>query len=374
MQHRFFPAPPFLALGALLLGAALCPPPASAAIDLLTLPALQSPKAARGMLLAIAGAGERLVAVGERGIIVFSDDHGANWKQARVPVSLTLTCVFFATREVGWAAGHDGVILRSTDAGATWHKQFDGTLANALVLADLKARLAASQKNASDGERLRNALADAEGNSKFGPSPPLLGLWFGDADKGLAVGAFGQLFQTVDGGKSWATLGGRIDNLDGLHFNSIAEAGDGSLLIAGEGGKLRRSRDRGANWETLDTGYAGHLYGALAPPGGGGKIVAFGFGGTVLLSNDNGKSWQSAPKLVNKSLVAGFALPDGALVLAAGDGQLLLSRDQGATFELIKDGAGRPVAALLPRPLRTGRLLAVGGGGARTIALGGKAP
>ena len=34
------------------------------------------PLAARGLLIAIASAGERLVAVGDRGIIVLSDDRG----------------------------------------------------------------------------------------------------------------------------------------------------------------------------------------------------------------------------------------------------------------------------------------------------------
>jgi photosystem II stability/assembly factor-like uncharacterized protein len=374
MQHRFFPASPSRTVGALILGAAFCLAPAAAAIDLLTLPALQSPKAAKGTLLAIASAGDRLVAAGERGIIVYSDDQGASWKQARVPVSVTLTTLFFASREVGWAAGHDGVIVRTTDAGTTWHKQFDGNAGNALILADLKARLAAAQGNdASTRERLENALADAESSSKFGPSLPLLGLWFGDADNGLAVGAFGQLFQTIDGGKSWATLSARISNPEGLHFNSIAKVGDGSLVIAGEGGKLRRSRDRGASWETLDTGYTGHLYGALAPAGSG-KIIAFGFGGTVLVSGDNGKNWQRVPKRVNKAIVSGVVLPDGAVVLAAGDGHLLVSRDQGANFDLIEGGAGGPVAALLSGPLATGQLLAVGRGGARTLALGAKAP
>ena len=43
--------------------------------------------AAHGLLIAIASSGERLVAVGDRGIIVLSDDHGASWRQAaEVPI------------------------------------------------------------------------------------------------------------------------------------------------------------------------------------------------------------------------------------------------------------------------------------------------
>lgn len=378
MQHRVFPAFPAPLLSALLLSAAaFVLAPAAAAIDLLTLPALQSDKAAKGMLLAVASAGQRIVAAGERGIIVYSDDQGASWKQAQVPASLALTTLHFVSRDIGWAAGHDGVILRTADGARTWRKQFDGNSANALILADLKARIGAAQGRSGQApatlEALENALADAESSASFGPSMPLLGLWFRDAANGLAVGAFGQLFQTADGGQTWACRNGRISNPEGLHYNSIAQLADGSLMIAGEGGKLRRSRDGGASWETLDTGYRGHLYGALALAGSN-KIVAYGFAGTVLTSADDGKTWRSAPKLVNKPLVGGFMLAGGALVLAAGDGQLLLSRDQGKTFSLVKGGAGRPVAALLPRPLRPDQLLAVGAGGSRLLALDGATP
>ncbi|VXB13078.1 conserved exported hypothetical protein [Massilia sp. 9I] len=351
---------------------ALAPAPATAAIDLLKVPALQSPIAAKGTLLAVANAGKAIVAAGERGIIVYSHDQGVTWRQARVPVSVTLTSLYFVSDQLGWAAGHDGVILRTVDGARTWHKQFDGNVANALMLDDLRRRRAAAQAagaaQAELADTLDNAVADLEGSAAFGPSLPLLGIWFADADRGLAVGAFGQLFHTADGGRNWATWGARIDNPEGFHYNSINRIGDGSLVIAGEAGKLRRSRDGGASWETLDTGYAGHLYGVLAPAGSK-AIVAFGFGGTVLRSEDDGKSWKALPRLVNKALVGGMVAPDGSLALAAGDGQVLVSRDGGASFTLVKAGAGRPLAALLPQPLGDKRLLAAGSGGTRILVL-----
>lgn len=354
----------------LLLCASCWQPPAIAASDLLALPALSSPLASKGLLLAVASAGPRLFAAGERGIIVYSDDQGASWKQARVPVSVTLTALYFATPELGWAAGHDGVILHSEDGGQSWRKQFDGNRANALILADLRARLLAARAAGGATATLENALADAESSASFGPAMPLLGLWFRDRDYGLAVGAFGQLFQTNNGGRSWTCWNGRIDNPDGLHYNSIAAMADGSLLIAGEGGKLRRSRDAGASWTSLDTGYAGHLYGALTVPGGT-RIIAYGFGGTVLRSDDDGKSWQALPKLLNKPLIGAAQLSDGTLLLAAGDGRLLRSADRGDSFAVLTKSPGRPLAALLPQRLGAQGLLGVGAGGPRLLGLPG---
>ena len=66
------------------------------------------PLATESMLLDVTRIGNRLVAVGERGHVVISDD-GKNWKQAEhVPTRATLTSVV----EMGgrlWAGGHDAV-------------------------------------------------------------------------------------------------------------------------------------------------------------------------------------------------------------------------------------------------------------------------
>ena len=85
-------------------------------------------------MLAITRAGARLVAVGERGSILLSDDSGVSWRQAKVPVSVTLTAVQFPNAKAGWAVGHLGVVLHSADGGETWAKQLDGREAASLVL------------------------------------------------------------------------------------------------------------------------------------------------------------------------------------------------------------------------------------------------
>src|SRR5689334_20914018 len=63
--------------------------------DVLDTPATMSPLAARTLLCAIARAGDRLVAVGQRGHVIVSTDDGVTWKQSPVPVSSDLTAVHF---------------------------------------------------------------------------------------------------------------------------------------------------------------------------------------------------------------------------------------------------------------------------------------
>ena len=102
--------------------------------DVLDTPAQKSRLAPRALLSGLARAGQRVVAVGQRGHVLWSDDAGANWQQADVPVSADLVAVHFPTPDSGWAVGHDGVILHSADAGKSWTRQLDGrTLGDVLV-------------------------------------------------------------------------------------------------------------------------------------------------------------------------------------------------------------------------------------------------
>ena len=114
-------------LGALALG--LLGLPAVSATDFAFSPAIEFADITRMQLLDITVAGERLVAVGERGLIMVSDDDGASWQQAKVPISATLAAVSFPTATLGWAVGHSGIILHSTDGGSNWQLQFDGNAA-----------------------------------------------------------------------------------------------------------------------------------------------------------------------------------------------------------------------------------------------------
>ena len=65
-------------------------------------------------------AGSRVVAVGDYGGVLLSDD-GKAFRQARVvPTRTVLTSVFFLDAQHGWAAGHDGTVIATVDGGETW--------------------------------------------------------------------------------------------------------------------------------------------------------------------------------------------------------------------------------------------------------------
>ncbi|WP_239685095.1 WD40/YVTN/BNR-like repeat-containing protein [Ventosimonas gracilis] len=263
--------------------------------------AVLSNKAVHGLLLGIARAGTRLVAVGERGHILYSDDNGSHWTQAKVPTRQVLTAVRFVDAQNGWAVGYDKLILHSADGGESWSVQHADP---------------ASDEGA-----------------------PLLDLLFTDENTGFAIGAYGALYNTTDAGKHWQEVSDWLDNPDGYHLNGIAQTTDGTLFIVGEAGSIFRSRSKGLTWETLQSPYDGSLFGVLGSGQSSGVLV-FGLRGHIYHSTDLGENWQrvavqaAAGNLLEYGLSSGLRTSDGRIFLVGHGGTLLQSRDFGQSFQI----------------------------------------
>ncbi|WP_053144790.1 YCF48-related protein [Pseudomonas sp. P97.38] len=274
-------------------------------------PAISSTMATQSVMLSVARAGQRLVAVGERGFIIVSQDNGASWKQVSSPVSMTLVKVRFIDANLGWAVGHAGVVLHSRDGGLTWEKQLDGLQA---------AGIEVEQARRETGEQAREHLEQARQLLDEGPDKPLLDLLFLDARNGWVVGAYGLAFVTHDGGQSWQSIRSSLDNPSGLHLYSI-ERVRGDVFIAGEQGILLRSSDDGRSFEPLVSPYEGTIFGLQA--GAGRSLLMFGLRGKAFESRDRGDTWQRLDTLEPVTLTSGLRLDDGSVLLADESGRVL---------------------------------------------------
>ncbi|MGI9285699.1 MAG: YCF48-related protein, partial [Pseudomonadales bacterium] len=327
---------------------------AQAATDYYALPALPDKNPSLAQLVAITAAGKRLVAVGERGIIIYSDDDGKQWQQASVPVSHALTAVSFANEERGWAVGHSGVILHSSNGGETWKVQFDGSDANKAWLKFMNKRVAMLQeqvdaaKPATDAQQAvaidpeqpdlalqledaQYAVEDAEEAVKTGPNDPFLDVWFSDEKNGFAVGAYGMLYRTSDGGLKWRLQADKIENVDRYHYYSLAASDDGTLYLSGETGILFRSKNGGDKWEALPTPYDGSLFGTMVAADQ--SVLTFGLRGNIFRSEDQGDSWHRVASDSSASLYGGSRLANDHIMLTGSGGAILESRDNGQTFK-----------------------------------------
>ncbi|RJF95672.1 WD40/YVTN/BNR-like repeat-containing protein [Noviherbaspirillum saxi] len=303
--------------------------------------------------LALAPAGNRIVAVGERGLIALSDDDGKSWRQANCPVSVTLTGVAFADAHTGWAIGHSGVVLHTIDGGLTWAMQLDGVRAARIIDNSVRER-------GDTGGALAKVAAQLVAD---GPDKPFLDLQFSDARHGIVTGAYGLIFATADGGKSWQSLMHALPNPRGLHLYAVRMIGH-AVWVAGEQGFLALSRDQGKTFARIETPYRGSYFTML--PTASGMVVA-GLKGNAFHVAGDASDFHKVEGAPPVSFSAATALRSGGLAFANQAGQIMLSFDAGKSVTPIAVPSSGPLTALLEASDRS--LVAGGVNGLARIAM-----
>lgn len=263
-----------------------------------------------------------IIAVGERGVILLSTDRGDSWRALPSPAISALTGVSFADAARGWVCGHGGTLLATRDGGRHWDRQLPDE-SNETVFLDV-------------------AAVGAQGV--------------------VAVGAFGVIRVTRDGGRLWQEV---VSPAGDRHLNRIIADSRGTLWIAGEAGLLLRSHDGGMNWEPVHVrDDAPSLYGLLSLPDG--QLLAHGLRGHAWRMTDGREAAEvsvDAPVM----LAASCRLEDGSILLAGAARWFFVSRDGGVTFTRLSLPLTTAVAELLPLP--EGRVLALGEAGASLLRI-----
>ncbi|WP_172806897.1 WD40/YVTN/BNR-like repeat-containing protein [Endozoicomonas arenosclerae] len=280
--------------------------------------AKMSNMASKSLLLDVTRAAEspRMVTVGDRGHILFSDDNGISWNQAKVPTIQMLTAVYFPSDKVGYAVGHDAIILKTSDGGESWERVYDD----------------------------------------LGLEAPLLDVWFDDVNTGIALGAYGTILQTRNGGKDWVDIRDRINNEEEFHYNAIAGDGDGNVYIAGEAGILFHSPDSGRTWNTLESPYEGSLFGVSA---GQGEVLIHGLRGNVFRSTDQGKSWRAMSSGTGETLFGSAVMGNGKSILVGTSGSFVSGK--AGQWSAVNRSDRVSLSALAPGA--DGNIVVVGQGG-----------
>lgn len=311
---------------------------AQAFADPLDTPAAAIGDAGKAATTALAQAGERIIAVGLRGAIFASEDQGRSWKQIASPVGSDLTAVMFPTPQQGWIVGHEGVVLHSGDGGLSWRKQLDGRIAATVLVAHYQQRIAAGETG------LDRPLRALQQNYAAGPAYPYLDVWFDNEREGWAVGSFGLLIATHDGGDSWQPWLDHIDNGNQYNLNAIRKVGD-ELYIAGERGLVFRLNRATQRFDAVATDYKGSFFGVA---GTADALFAFGLRGSAYRSSNRGTRWTRVEMPSGVELTAGALLPgDSRLVVGDAAGQVFVER--GGSFQAAAS-AGVTLTGLLPQP------------------------
>lgn len=298
------------------------------------------PLADRAIVNDIKRAGDHLVAVGERGHILLSEN-GDDWRQVQGPVRAMLTRVTFVDDQNGWAVGHDGSVLRTTDGGENWElRHWDAAWGR-----------------------------------------PFYDVIFATPEQGLVVGSNGRMLRTDDAGETWEEVTNDVFDT-GFHLYEIERLSGGALMIAGERGFMARSLDGGESWDMLEPPYIGSYFGVI--PVGTHSAVLYGLQGKVFRANDVRElavlddpmaydpfinesvtdpqklaqmGWKAFDNPVVESLFGGALHSDAGadqLVMVGVDGTIVAGRPDQAQLRSVKSPTDQPLSDVI---VQDGRLL-----------------
>ena len=281
------------------------------------------PLAQSSLVLDIAKAGDKLVAVGERGHVLLKQQQ---WQQINSPVIAQLTKVFFLDEMLGWAVGHDATIIHTKDGGLTWVIQFQSP----------------------EIEK------------------PLLDILFFNDKEGIAVGAYGLFYRTSDGGESWLPefheellfeedigylaelkaedealyLSERAALLP--HFNRVIKLTDNRLLMVGELGLVATSSDNGQNFMAQDFQYEGSMFNAIETED---QVYLMGLRGHVFQSDKQLLQWKEVELPVKSSINNAYINKNGTLYLV-GNAGVVIELDKNQNAQIIARRQGENIVAI----------------------------
>jgi photosystem II stability/assembly factor-like uncharacterized protein len=199
-------------------------------------------------------------AVGQRGLVLATDDGGSNWVRQDLGITCDLYDVVFVSPAHGWIAGgfrvphastSHGVLLETLDGGRTW---------NPVPGLDLPRIQRLMMRDTGEGY----AIGDC------GPTRP------------------GGIFKTTDGGHSWS---GALD-ADRASWHTAAMSPAGRVVLAGRGGQLAHTRDVKYTLARRDDAGRCAVNSICFVDGDLGFAVGDGAG--VLQTDDGGQSWHAA--------------------------------------------------------------------------------
>ena len=238
-------------------------------------------------------------AAGVQGLILKTADGGKTWSAYPSGQTVDLYSISFVDANHGWAVGNatfpgGPVIVATTDGGVTWTRQ--GAPAGfSQVLYSVKFK--DTQHGWVVGAAGKVARTTNGGTSWQAVTMPaaatfaLYGVDFYDLNNGyIAGGSFsaGYVMQSTDGGITWSdpSIAGQIS---ALPLYSVKNIDAQTAVIVGNNGSIYQTTDGGADWNVR-----------TAPPGAlrplnsvasVGNTVMAGGDTVVIVSTDGGSTW-----------------------------------------------------------------------------------
>lgn len=274
---------------------------------------------------------------GDAGTALKTVDGGKTWTNISSGIGTTerLLAVHAADTSNVWVAGTHGYVARSTNAGASFARQYSGlpTLSQDSPAAINDLWFTSTTSGFLFGQKGQiRSTADAGSTwvpHYYGTLGDLNAVKHAGASKIWAVGANGVIINSFDSGHTWyQQVSGAAQPLKGLR------AVDTSVAWAvGGGGTIRRTADGGWNWVSQTTTGTQQLNSVDAVSAT--NAIAVGNAGTVIRTVNSGTNWTAAGSVPTSQAITGVSMSTTSTAWAvAGTGATTVMRttDGGVTW------------------------------------------
>jgi photosystem II stability/assembly factor-like uncharacterized protein len=279
------------------------------------------------------------LAVGSGGLILQTTDGGATWAQRASGTTVTLHDVAFFDAMRALAIGEGGTILKTENGGLTWSSRTSGVTGWLLSVSILDENIAMIPANhtflrtTDGGDTWHNrgiverCLADYVNRASFA-----------DTNTAMAIGDMIDIYRSLDGGNTWKCRSAGYGAPD--HFNDIVCFDSSTAIVAGctfsaygpsnDLGTIGRTTDGGASWSIGGYNSYGDLNGLSFVDTNTGAAV--GDNGAILRTTNGGISWAGQSSGTNSNLY-GVCFTDASTGTAVGaGGTILRTTNGGATW------------------------------------------
>ena len=262
-----------------------------------------------------------------------SDDGGQTftrlpWTATDLRCAAKVAAFDFPSDQAGFVVLEDGSVLGTADGGRTWSRETSlpvtqgavNTAPSDVTFLTPSTGVAVSRS----GRIYRTTDAASSWSLVHGGSSILTGVHFASELVGYAVGTFGIVLGTIDGGQTWTPKPNPgVNGLQGIRCATPLDC-----LVTTDTQTVLRTTNGAATWSAVTPATQKIMAAAFSSST---NAVAAGEAGITVLSSDTGATWQPVGKRLAASFERIRALSPSVAFAMGPEGALARTTDGGVT-------------------------------------------
>lgn len=285
---------------------------------------------------------DKAVLVGDQGTIVSTTTKGQSFSTPISPVTVDISDVWFFDDKNGFASGPNGTLLRTKDCGDTWSLVIVPSPLNRDIITVIFPDSSKGYFGGSNGL----LFGTDDGGLSFTPYqsgvfPNLTDVTFLDDSFGIAVGGFGTILHTANGGNDWIAppIPPTFHPFESATTARLADQRSKLWAAGGTFGDSARifcSSDSGMSWKPqpvpspfkfFDITFRDSLNG-----------FAVGLNGVIYCTRNGGKTWVRKNGNTANWLLDADMPSDSCAYIVGGFGTILRTKDFGNNWTPLSSG------------------------------------